>query len=98
LRRTFFDFAVTLVCLSLLGFLGYHGYYGERSLDKSEALERRVETLAETLQSIRKEREAMEAHVRLLRPESVDPDVIGELARKSLGFSREGEIVLTLSR
>ncbi len=94
MRRTYFDFAVTFVCLSLLGFLGWHGYYGERSLAKSKALEARVETLGENLSEVRAEREALEAHVSLLRPESIDPDMVEELARRTLGFTREGDLVL----
>jgi len=94
LRRTFFDFTVTLACLSLLGFVVWHGYYGSRSLDKSKALEARVETLTASLDAIRSEREALEAHVRLLRPDGIDPDLVEQLAREQLGFSREGDLVL----
>ena len=98
MRRTLFDLAMTLVCLSLLGFVGWHGYYGDRSLDKSRALERRVATLEAKLEDIREERKGVEDRVRLLRPDSIDPDMIEELARKTLGFSREGDIVVELPR
>lgn len=98
MRRTFFDFAVTLACLSLLGFVVWHGYYGERSLEKSKALEARVERLGKSLAAVRAEREALEARVNLLRPESIDPDMVEEMARFQLGFTREGDLVLDIGR
>ncbi|MGE0213669.1 MAG: septum formation initiator family protein [Parvibaculaceae bacterium] len=98
MRRFLFDLAVTAVCLSLLGFVTWHGLYGSRSLDRSRALDERVETLEASLSSVRAEREAFESQVRLLRPDSIDPDLVGELARKTLGFTRQGDIVVDLGR
>lgn len=98
MRRLLFDLSVTAVCLSLLGFVGWHGLYGSRSLDRSHALDERVKTLEASLDSVRAEREAFEAHVRLMRPESIDPDLVEELARKTLGFTRKGDIVVNLAR
>jgi cell division protein FtsB len=96
MRRTLFDFAVTAVCLGLLGFFGWHGIYGERSLTKAEAIEVRVSALTDDLDRVRKQREELESRVRLLRPESVDPDLVEELARKVLGFTRDGDVLLPL--
>ena len=33
----------------------------------------------------------------LLRPESIDPDLLDEMARRSLGYVKEGEIVLEIA-
>ncbi len=38
--------------------------------------------------------EAFEQKVRLLRPESVDPDMVDELARGALGLARPTDIVV----
>jgi cell division protein FtsB len=40
------------------------------------------------------ERAALEHRVRLLRPESVDPDLLDEQARARLGLSQPDEVVI----
>jgi cell division protein FtsB len=35
--------------------------------------------------------------VALLRPQSIDPDLLDEIARRSLGYVRESEIVLEIA-
>ena len=98
MRRLLFDLSVTAVCLSLLGFVGWHGLYGSRSLDRSRALEERVAALEASLEEARTERKDFADRVRLLRPDSIDPDMVEELARKNLGFTRQGDIVVDFAR
>ncbi len=46
--------------------------------------------------AIREERLALERKVSLMRPESIDPDMLDELARSTLDFGKRGELVVKL--
>jgi cell division protein FtsB len=89
-----FDLVVMMVCLALLGYFGWHGYYGPRSFAHRDAVEARATELEEKLAAIRSEREQRETRVQLMRPESIDPDLLDEMARRELEFSRPGDLIL----
>lgn len=91
-----FDLIVMLVCMVLLGYFGWHGYYGPRSFDHRDALAAKAEALDMKATAIREERLALERKVSLMRPESIDPDMLDELARSTLDFGKRGELVVKL--
>jgi cell division protein FtsB len=94
LRRHGFDLIVTSVCLSLLGFFGWHAVNGKRSFANQEIIIAEVSQLEEKRDRIRARREALESRVSLLRPENLDPDMLEEMSRRMLGFTRANEIVV----
>jgi cell division protein FtsB len=57
-----------------------------------------LETRQADLAKVRAKRDAIEARVKLMRPESVDPDMASELVRKSLGYEKNNSIVVNLPR
>lgn len=80
--------------LSLMAYFAYHAVEGEHGLlrltekrDARAALERE---LAQT----REIRHALERDVALLRPESLDPDLLDERARAALGLADPDEITI----
>jgi cell division protein FtsB len=89
-----FDLAVMLACLTLLGFFGWHAFYGPRGFAYKDQLTTRAEKLQAELDELTSERERIDSRVQLIRPESIDPDLLDELARRTLNFSKPGEIVL----
>lgn len=91
-----FDLIVMLVCMGLLGYFGWHGYYGPRSFDHRDALAAKAGALDLKVAAIRGEREALERKVTLMRPQSIDPDMLDELARSTLDFGKPGELVVRL--
>lgn len=91
-----FDLIVMLVCMGLLGYFGWHGYYGPRSFDHRDALAAKAEALTLKVAAIRDERQALERKVSLMRPESIDPDMLDELARSTLDFGKPGELIVKL--
>ncbi len=95
MRRNGFDLTVCAVCLALLGFFGWHGLHGKRSFSKQQALLQQVAELEEKRDSIRARRESLERRVTLLRPENIDADMLEEMARKMLGFTKSNEIVVS---
>ena len=94
MRRRGFDLIVCLGLVCLIGYLTWHAIHGERSFSQAERLVTRIATLAAERDEVRKRRMALDDRVALIRPESIDPDVLEELARRKLGFVRPGDIVI----
>lgn len=89
-----FDLVVMMVCMALLGYFGWHGYYGPRSFAHRDEIHAKAVQLDEKLAAIRKDSAALEARVQLMRPESIDPDLLDELAREELEYAKPGDLIL----
>ena len=88
-----FDLIVTLVCCALLGYFGWHAFKGPRGFPYRDGLEVRVASLHDKYDAMQKERERLEGKVSLLRPESIDPDLLDELARGNLELAKPTDVV-----
>ena len=82
------------VCAVL--YFAYHGINGDRGLLAWRKLEKEVRSTQGELDRARGEREALERRVKLLHPESLDPDMLDESARRLLNYGRPEEIVILL--
>src|SRR4029453_16599396 len=91
-----FDLIVMAVCISLLGYFGWHGYYGPRSFDQRDALAVKAAGLDAKLQTIHDQRQSLERRGSLMRPQSIDPDMLDELARTTLDYGKPGELIVKL--
>ena len=83
-------------CLFILGYFAYHAVEGDYGLFALGKLQDRVATLKTELKEIQAERQRMEAHVALMRPESLDRDMIDERAREALNMADAKDIVIFL--
>jgi cell division protein FtsB len=83
-------------CLLVLGYFVYHAVEGDYGLFALGKLQERVAVLEADLDAVRSERIEMERHVSLMRPESVDRDMIDERARQALNMSDAKDIVIFL--
>jgi cell division protein FtsB len=97
MRLRLFDLAVTAGTLCLAGYIGWHIFEGPRSFANREALERRIASLELKRDEIATRRVAFERKVTLLRPDSIDPDLLDELSRATLGYGARGDIVMELA-
>lgn len=88
----------TLIVLSLVLYFGYFAIYGNHGLLNWTRLNHEIELKQADLERVRTERVALEHRVRLLRPESVDPDLLEEQARARLGLSEPDEVVIMKDR
>jgi cell division protein FtsB len=93
-----FDFVVTCVCCALLGYFGWHAYKGPRGFPYREGLEVKVASLKAKYEGLQAEREKLESKVSLLRPESIDPDLLDELARGNLELAKPTDVVAFTQR
>jgi cell division protein FtsB len=84
----------TLVIFGLVVYFGYFAIYGKHGLVNWVRLQQEISLKQGELDRVRTERAALEHRVRLLRPESVDPDLLEEQARARLGLSQPDEVVI----
>ena len=89
-----FDFAVVAACIVTLATFAWHGFAGERSVHYLQSLKEKHDALEVKLSALTIEKDAMEKKLNLLRPESVDPDLIEELVRAHLGLVKPGDLVI----
>ena len=72
----------------------YHGIYGDRGLLARSAVRAEVAVAASERAAIAGTRSTLERQVRLLRESSLDPDMLGEQARRLVNLGRPSEVVI----
>jgi len=82
----------------LVAYFAFYAIYGERGLMALAQLESQVAAAEQVLAKVRAEREQVERRVALLRPETLDPDMLDERARTVLNLTRRDEVIILLSR
>ena len=94
MRISKFDSVVTCACLGLLGFFAWHAQEGPRGFAFHEKLANQSRQLTGELAAIQKQRTGFETRVALLRPESVDPDMLDEMARSTLDVAGPNDLIV----
>ncbi|MDP1700190.1 MAG: septum formation initiator family protein [Aestuariivirga sp.] len=94
MRISKFDSVVTCACLGLLGFFAWHAQEGPRGFAFREKLASQSRQLSDELAEIHKQRTDFETRVALLRPESVDPDMLDEMARSTLDVAGSHDLIV----
>ena len=83
---------VLAICAA--GYFAYHVMHGDRGFLAWLSLKQRVAEAQSELDEISEQRRRFEHRVRLLRPESLDPDLLEERARIMLNYGYEDDIVI----
>jgi cell division protein FtsB len=86
--------AFPVVTLGLAAYFGYYLIYGNHGVLNLARVQQQIELKQTQLDRVRSQREALEHRVSLLRPESVDPDMLEEQARSRLGLTERDEVVI----
>ena len=94
-RRQYVVWAVVAV---VTGYFGYHTTYGRHGILSMQDLELRHGELVAKRDRLLEEKAFLEHRVSLLRPESLDPDMLDERARLLLNQARKDEVVITIGR
>ena len=94
LRRRLSQLAVPAVCLMVLSYIGYHAFTGDRGLNAQDRLAVETTELNTVLNDLVEERELLEKQIVLLRPATLDPDMLDEQARAVLNYAAEGEMTI----
>ena len=84
----------TILSFGLFMYFGFHLLHGDRGYFASRGVEQKLITAQEKYDRVHGERVALENRVRLLRPVSLDLDMLDERARVVLGFVAPEERVI----
>jgi cell division protein FtsB len=80
----------------VIAYFGLNAYSGNRGLRAKQDLEEQIAQLNNELAGLRAERATWERRVLLLRPGSIDPDMLDERARTLLNYADPRELTLRL--
>ena len=96
MRLTAFIFP--LLACGAAGYFAYHLQTGDHGLDARADLEGRKEVLEGELEGLKAVRLRLERDVALLRPESLDPDMLDERARAILNLAHQDDLIMLKRR
>lgn len=96
IRRRAAQAALPFVCLGAIAYFGYHAVVGDRGVHSYRQLEIEIEIAEAALAKTVAERQRLEHRVNLLRAGGLDPDLLEEEARQTLGLVHEDEVVIIL--
>lgn len=77
-----------------LGYFGFHALSGSYGLRAQADFKAEEAALTAELEELQAERDKLEQRAALVRPAGLDPDMIDELARRSLNVIAPNEVVL----
>lgn len=83
-----------VIAIAALAYFGFHAMSGELGLVGRAMIEHQVTELEAELAELTAEREHLVARVSLLRPESLDPDMLDERARLNLNLVHPNELIM----
>ena len=86
-----------LGCL-LVAYFVYHSIQGDRGMLAWYRLDQLIDEAEVSRRSLDARREGLELRVRMLRPESLDADMVEEQGRRLLNFSHPDDVVLLPSK
>jgi cell division protein FtsB len=90
-------FILPLGSLAVMGYFAYHSFNGDYGIWSRERMEREAIGLEQELTGLKSTRLALAARAQLLRPESLDPDMIDERARANLNVVQADELVISVA-
>ena len=83
---------------AVIAYFGLNAYSGNRGLRAKQDLEEQIAQLSDELAGLRAERARWERRVLLLRPGSIDPDMLDERARTLLNYADPRDLTLRLTQ
>jgi cell division protein FtsB len=94
MRFKYFEVLVSACSLALLAYIGWHAFYGPRGYNARDKLAVRLAEVTKQSSELSAGRQSIEARVKLMRPESIDPDLLDELARRELNVGHPTDILV----
>ena len=83
--------------IAVMAYFGYHSFNGDYGIWSRDRMRREAIGLEAELASVTAERQALQERANLLRPETLDPDMIDERARRNLNVLKSDELVVNLA-
>ena len=85
---------IPAACLGVMAYFAYHAVHGDHGLYASWRLQDEVERLRAERDKVAAARSELEHKVQLMRPESIDPDMLDERARATLNLAHPNDITI----
>ena len=98
LRAVLNALALYTIAALVIGYFGVNAYSGNHGLRARQDLDQQIAELSDELASLKAERATWERRVALLRPRSIDPDMLDERARVLLNYADPRELTLRLKQ
>jgi cell division protein FtsB len=86
-----------LACL-VVGYFAFHAFNGDHGIFANARYEERVAGLKAQLAGLRSQRQDLDHHIALLKPESLDPDLLEEQARGTLNLAHPRDVLVMMKR
>ena len=83
-----------VIAVGVLSYFGHHAINGSLGLASGEQYEAKVASLRADLSVLETTRKGLEKKTAMLRDGSLERDMIDEQARRTLGVTRDNEIVI----
>jgi len=93
-RKRFNKVIGPVLGVCIVGYFAYHATQGERGGNAWLGLKQKIAEAKVVEADILAERQLWERRVKLLRPESLDPDLLEERARVMLNYGRADETII----
>src|SRR5499427_9783582 len=90
--------ALYTIAALVIGYFGVNAYSGNRGLRAKQDLDQQIAELTAELDALKVERTSWERRIVLLKPESIDPDMLDERARILLNYADPRELTLRLKQ
>jgi cell division protein FtsB len=90
--------ALYTIAALVIGYFGVNAYSGNRGLRAKQDLDQQIAELTAELDALKVERTSWERRIVLLKPESIDPDMLDERARILLNYADPRELSLRLKQ
>jgi cell division protein FtsB len=98
LRKVLNALALYTIAALVIGYFGVNAYTGNHGLRAKQDLDQQIGNLTSELATLKNERETWERRVALLKPESIDPDMLDERARALLDYADPRDLTLRLKQ
>jgi cell division protein FtsB len=97
LQRKRLEILVGTACIALLSYFIWQAELGPRGFNYQTSLLAQGVKLSADLDKLKLQRKLLEEKVAELRPDSIDPDLLDEMARQSLNFASPNQYLVHLS-
>jgi cell division protein FtsB len=96
LRAILTAIGLYLGAAAFIGYFGVNAYTGDRGLKARQDLDAQTAELSDELAKLKQQHAYWERRLNLLRPNSLDPDMLDERARKLLAYAHPNDVIMLL--
>jgi cell division protein FtsB len=97
--RTFLNtLGLYVGCALVIGYFGVNAYTGNHGLRAKQDLDQQLAELTAEFQHLKQERAEWQHRVKLLKSDSIDPDMLDERARLVLNYLDPRDVTMLVKR